>query len=306
MSAMQEKPTFPPPPAAEHCYRHPDEETRVHCTRCGRPICPKCMIPAPVGHQCPECVDEARREFRAGPGKALRWSGVSVTKAIMAVTVAAFVAEVAASGSNALMNGPDGLKMIQIGAEYAPNIAAKGEYWRLVTPMFLHFGIFHLALNMYALYLFGPLVEQSFGSRRMLLLYFITGVAGNVAEFVLASPHSVGAGASGAVFGLFGAVLAYGYRRRNTRIGRMQMQWVMQILLLNVFLTFVIPGIGYLAHLGGLVTGVGLAALLDVRELEPQDRWLRYAGVVVVVAALAILTLVHTSSVRDQLAPFVI
>jgi membrane associated rhomboid family serine protease len=204
------------------------------------------------------------------------------------------------------MSGPDGLKMIQIGAEYAPNLAAKGEYWRLVTPMFLHFGILHLALNMYALYLFGPLVERSFGSRRMLLLYFVAGVAGNVAEFVLASPHSVGAGASGAVFGLFGAVLAYGYRRRNTRIGRMQMQWVLQILLLNVFLTFVIPGIGYLAHLGGLVTGVALAALLDVRELEPEARRIRYGGVVAVVAALAILTLVHASSVRDQLAPFVI
>ncbi|HKN81461.1 MAG TPA: hypothetical protein VJZ98_09005, partial [Actinomycetota bacterium] len=87
----------PPAPTIEVCYRHPDVQTRVHCTRCERPICPDCMIPAPVGFQCPECVAEARRDFRRGPGRPLR-GGVSVTKALLVAIAIPFVIEIVVGG----------------------------------------------------------------------------------------------------------------------------------------------------------------------------------------------------------------
>ncbi len=298
---MQPDPMMPAPPGVEYCYRHPAEETRVHCTRCGKPICPQCMIPAPVGHQCPDCVAEARREFRAGPGKKLRFYNVSFTKVILGITVAAFVAEMAASGGGDLIGGPGVEKMIEVGGMFPPSLAINHEYWRLITPIFLHYGLLHIAFNMYALYLFGPVVSSNFGAKKMLLIYLLAGIGGNVAEFVLGSPFAVGAGASGSIFGLFGAVLAYGYMHRNTRMGRAQVQWVVQILVMNLFLTFAIPNIGYLAHLGGLASGAALAFLLDTRNLDPNQKLIRYAGVAALILVMGALTLSHSASLHDQI-----
>src|SRR5437763_441686 len=104
-------PTLPAPPTTERCYRHPDRETLVHCTRCTRPICPECMIPAPVGHHCPECVAEARREFRQGPGRRMAFRGASVTRATILVLAVAFVVEMVASGSSQVFLGPSPLQM---------------------------------------------------------------------------------------------------------------------------------------------------------------------------------------------------
>src|SRR3989475_3752676 len=104
----------------ETCYRHPGEVTGVHCTRCGRPICPRCMIPAPVGHQCPECVGQARREFQASSAargvRSLR--GASATKAILVTLIAVFVVEVAQAGGNSLIVGPPLKTLFRMGALY--------------------------------------------------------------------------------------------------------------------------------------------------------------------------------------------
>jgi membrane associated rhomboid family serine protease len=254
---------LPAPPEAERCYRHPDRETLVHCTRCGRPICPECMIPAPVGHHCPECVAEAKREFRQGAGRRIAIRGLSVTRAIMAITIAA------------------------------------GEWWRLFSPMLLHIGLLHLALNMYALYLFGPQVERDFGKTTLIVIYLVAGFAGNVAEYAFGPVISVGAGASGAIFGLLGAFLAYYYRRRHTAVGRFNVQWVWQILILNVVLTFAISGIGYLAHLGGFVAGIALGTAFDRGSI--RQRSLPWAATVALVVLGIALVMWKTPQITSQL-----
>src|SRR5688500_2379830 len=137
----EQLPAPPPTAAIEVCYRHPKEQTRVHCTRCGRPICPDCMIPAPVGYQCPECVEQARR---------LR-GGVSATKVLLAAIVGMFVVEVLVGGTRGRFSAPSGDRLIDLGA-MQPLLIADGQYWRLFTAMFLHAGLLHILFNAYALY----------------------------------------------------------------------------------------------------------------------------------------------------------
>ncbi|MGH2766725.1 MAG: rhomboid family intramembrane serine protease, partial [Actinomycetota bacterium] len=138
----------------ETCYRHPDRETRVHCTRCGRPICPDCMTPAPVGHHCPTCVAEARRGVRAVRPRMPRPR--SATTAILAINVAVF-------GLDLVLRVAAGGGLFEPGA-MVPALVARGEWWRLLTAMFLHVGVLHVALNSFGLYIFGSLVEGSLGS----------------------------------------------------------------------------------------------------------------------------------------------
>jgi membrane associated rhomboid family serine protease len=289
---------LPAPPEAERCYRHPDRETLVHCTRCGRPICPECMIPAPVGHHCPECVAEAKREFRQGAGRRIAIRGLSVTRAIMAITIVAFIVEVSLAGAGSLMAGPSPQKLVDLGGAFPPAIAS-GEWWRLFSPMLLHIGLLHLALNMYALYLFGPQVERDFGKTTLIVIYLVAGFAGNVAEYAFGPVISVGAGASGAIFGLLGAFLAYYYRRRHTAVGRFNVQWVWQILILNVVLTFAISGIGYLAHLGGFVAGIALGAAFDRGSI--RQRSLPWAATVALVVLGIALVMWKTPQIKSQL-----
>ena len=258
---MQPDPSLPAPPGVEHCYRHPGEETRVHCTRCGRPICPQCMIPAPVGYQCPDCVAEARREFKAGPGKRLRWMGLSPTRILIGVLVLIYVLAASASGPGRLMNGPTPSQMSRFGGADPLRIAFFAQYWRFITSMFLHYGLLHLAFNCYALWLLGTHAERDFGPWRFIVVYLVTGIAGGAASYAFGL--GVGAGASGAIFGVMGAFLAFNYARRNTRIARMNVQWVWQILILNAFIAFGVSTIDWHAHAGGFVAGVLIGSLLD-------------------------------------------
>ena len=145
----------------EHCYRHPGEETRIHCSRCNRLICPACMIPAPVGHHCPECVAEAKRAFRLGPGRRARSiAGISATRLLLTVLIGVFVVEVVVSRGDALVFSFTSITrrfdhtLVQMGA-LVPGLVARGQWWRLFTAMFLHIGVLHLAMNCYALWLFG-------------------------------------------------------------------------------------------------------------------------------------------------------
>jgi membrane associated rhomboid family serine protease len=257
------------------------------------------MTPAPVGHHCPTCVAEARAEFRRGAGRRMRVRGLSMTRAIMVVTIAAFIWEVAVAGSSSLVTGPNGAQMIDLGAAFPPLIA-NGQYWRLITPMFLHYGLIHLGLNMYALYLFGHEVERVYGRIAFLFLYALTGIGGNVASYVFGAVISVGAGASGAVFGMLGAFLAYNYRRRHTAIGAMNVNWVGQILVLNIALTLWISAIDWRAHLGGFVTGIAMGALLDGIGPVRQQRAIRLAGFVAIVAIPVIATIARTDAIRTE------
>jgi membrane associated rhomboid family serine protease len=232
--------------AEETCYRHPDRETRVHCTRCGRPICPDCMTQAPVGHHCPTCVAEGRRGVRRF--RPLVPRPRSATTAILAINVLAF-------GLDLVLGLAGGRGLLEPGA-MVPFLVARGEWWRLVTAMFLHVGVLHLALNSFGLYIFGSLVEQTLGTARMVTLYLVTGFCASAVSFAFGPPAVAAVGASGAVFGMLGVWLAYNLRRRSLSMARANVQWALMLIGINLVFGLSVPGIDNLAHIGGLVAGV--------------------------------------------------
>ncbi|WP_203915485.1 rhomboid family intramembrane serine protease [Rhizocola hellebori] len=264
-------------PSVPTCYRHPGRETYIRCTRCDRPICPDCMVVASVGHQCPECVAEGKRTQRQAlthfGGSAAGVHGY-VTKALMALNVAVFLLVLVMTKGRALTGGITDLhiwgavngsglveandgSLIPIGYGGVDG----GEYYRLVTAMFLHYGIIHLALNMYALWVLGRSLEAALGPIRFGALYLLAGLGGNVACDLFA-PDTLSAGASTAIYGLFSA-----YFLILRRLGR-DASAVIPIIVINVVLTFTIPGISIAGHLGGLVTGAIVGAGLAYAPRE--------------------------------------
>jgi membrane associated rhomboid family serine protease len=270
---MDPQPLPPPPALDERCYRHPTVPTAVHCTRCDRPICPECMIPAPVGHQCPECVRSARQEFRrparqvaTGPTR-----GFSLTNALLLVLVAVYGVSVAVGGAGSLLVGPDAKTLIDLGASIGlariPGEGlvgiALGQEWRLFTAMFLHAGLIHLAMNGYVLYIFGNVIEQEIGRSRFLVAYVVTGLVASAASYAFGSPNVPSVGASGAIYGLFGVFLAYNWRRRELAFYAARVRTATTLIVINLVFTFSIRGIDWRAHVGGLVAGVIMGLAVD-------------------------------------------
>ncbi len=281
--------------ALETCYRHPSVVTGVHCTRCGRPICPDCMNPAPVGYQCPRCLAEARGG-RARATLRPRVRGPrSVTTIVMVVNVAMFVVEVVLGGNASLFAGPNAQTLFDLGALFPPKVAA-GQYWRLLTPMLLHASLLHIALNSYALYLFGYLIEGVFGWARFLAIYVVSGFLASVASFVFGSPGSLGVGASGAIFGLLGAWVAYNFRRRGTAFADANLQSAMLIIAINLFLGFSIAQIDNFAHIGGLVAGAAAGGLAEGFGPTSLRSLIRVGGFAVLVAVGIALTAYRVSA----------
>jgi membrane associated rhomboid family serine protease len=261
------------------------------------------MIPAPVGHQCPECVEEARRQFRSSPaGRAqtrLRQpGGLSVTRAILVILFAAYFVEVFAGGPNSIIGGPNGQTLLSLGAMWPPAIAA-GQWWRLFTATLLHAGILHIGLNAWALWIFGSLVENTFGRRKFLLIYVVTAFLGSAASYAFGPVNELGVGASGAIVGLFGAFIAYNVRRRHLASAMGNLRWAATIILLNVLIGFGFPGVDWRAHLGGLVSGAVVGAALD----DSLPRQYRTAIAVGTTAAVVLLGVVLVMWRTSQLAP---
>lgn len=173
------------------------------------------------------------------------------TYIFLGINVLVFLAMTVSGGSE------NALVLIRFGAKYNPLVAA-GEYWRLLSAGFVHIGIIHLAFNSYALYSFGMGIEQRYGAFRFPALYLLSALAGNVASFL--GPSTLSAGASGAIFGLVGASIAYFlvYRNRFGQWGRQQLRSVLTVAALNLFLGATIPGIDNRAHIGGLLAGLAL------------------------------------------------
>jgi membrane associated rhomboid family serine protease len=302
MSAMAEDHLpFPPAPTIEVCYRHPDVQTRVHCTRCDRPICPDCMIPAPVGHQCPECVEQARRDFRSGPGRALR-GGVSATNALLVAIAIPFVIEVILGGPQALFN-PSAEILFDMGA-MQPIAVADGQFWRLFTAMFLHVGLLHVALNAYFFWLFGRMVEASFGRTWMVLIYVVAGFLASVASYAFGPVTSLAVGASGAISGVFGAFIAYNYRRRQHAMNAANLRLALTVIVLNAVIAVAYREIDWRAHVGGLVAGFALGYLADSSGPARQRAVVRFAGVATLVAIGIALVLWRTTEIRTAFAQF--
>lgn len=242
-------------PALPHCYRHPHREALVRCTRCDRPICPECMREASVGFHCPDDVAIARRGQRtprSPVGAVLRDSPPLVTAAILALNVAAYLCTGLKSTRG--LNSPDASALFQDWQLQPFAVHQDGSYYRLVTSAFLHVNLLHVATNMVTLVIIGPLLERTVGRWRLAALYTLSLLGGSAAIYVFGSPAVPVVGASGALFGLFGACLVM-----VRRLG-LDLQWLAGIIVLNFVFTFSVPGISKLGHLGGFATGA-LAAL---------------------------------------------
>ena len=251
----------------QRCYRHPDRETRLACSECGRPICYECMTPAPVGQRCPEHSGRpqglqkvTRVAERAARGD--RWSVGLVTRTLIAINVLVYAAELLAGGT---INGTGNWiyehgALVRSACCYADGSqagVANGEWWRLVTSMFLHYGPFHLAVNMFALYLFGTPLEHILGRWRFALLYVVSGIAGSAGALVV-TPDALTAGASGAIFGVLGALFVLERTGTISTGGQLLM-----IIILNLVITFSVGGISIGGHVGGLIGGMAAMVLLQ-------------------------------------------
>lgn len=271
------------------CYRHPDRDTGISCTRCERPICPECMISASVGFQCPECV-------RAGSGTGHRPAANAprtvaggvvaadphlVTKILIGINAAVFLVGLLA---------PALVVRLELLGRYVDYLGgpvqgvSTGEYYRLLTSVFLHAEWWHIAGNMLGLWVIGGPLEAALGRARYLAVYLLSGLGGSALVYLLTEPNTPTLGASGAVFGLLGATVVLARRLRY------EMRPVIVMVVLMLVLTFVPFGgtlnVSWQAHVGGLVTG----ALVAVGLLTPtaaRNRALVQWGTCAVVFLLA-------------------
>lgn len=236
------------------CARHPDRPTRLQCTRCERPACPDCLREASVGYQCVDCVSEGARStprWRTVAG-ATRVGRPVVVPILIAINVAIFVLTVVAAGS--VSDNYDSALFEQ--TWLVPALVADGEWWRLLTSGFLHFGLLHLAFNMFAMWVIGREVETVLGRWRLLAVYLVSLLGGSAAVMAFSDAGTAVAGASGAVFGLMGALAVLLHRLK------MPAGQAIGLIVINVVISVALPGISLTAHLGGLVVGAATTAAL--------------------------------------------
>jgi membrane associated rhomboid family serine protease len=305
---MTQVPPPVPQPLAPVCYRHPKRETYVRCSRCDRPICPDCMNEAAVGHQCPECVAAGRRSQRSARtafGGTLAGAKGNVTTALIGINVFVMIVAIVTGGAGALFGGRGfgGLlggitplhfwgSMVSVPTTYAncetcPIIAvvdgvAGGDYYRLITSVFLHYGLVHLLMNMWALWVLGRDLEAHFGRVRFLTLYLLSGLGGSVAVYLFSDESGLTAGASGAIFGLFAAQFVVLKRLRKDTSA------LIPILIINAVISFV-PGISFFGHLGGAVAGAMVGAAFAYAPRGQRTRLQVLAGIGMVVLFLALI-----------------
>ena len=294
------------------CYRHPGRESHIRCQRCDRPICPECMRDAAVGFQCVECIKQGSKETRSGRTAygGLRPTDASTTSiALIAVNVGVWIAILVTGGFDGtlfdwLALRPNGLCLVgsqaydpsslscDLGGRLLPGVA-DGAYWQVVTSMFTHVAVWHIAFNMMALWVLGPQLELAVGRVRFLALYFLSGLSGS-ALVLWAGPQYGGThGASGAIFGLMGALLVLAFKVGGDVRG--VLTWVGINALITVFF---VNNISWQGHLGGFVGGLACAAVIVYAPRGPQRTQFQLAGL----AGIAILVLVAITTRTVMLA----
>ena len=273
------------------CYRHTDRETWIKCQRCERPICPDCMNSASVGFHCPNCVKEANRGSRQTrtPYGGQRVADPRITSFVLIGINAVVWLLIQVTGGRTselvykLMLIPDfaARPLPGGGAELAPGVA-QGSWWQIVTSMFAHVEPWHIGLNMLALYFLGPMLENVLGRPRFLALYLVSGIAGSAAVMLLSDPNTPTLGASGAIFGLVGAVAVV-----VLKVGG-QVQAVLFFVGLQLVFTFTVPGISWEGHIGGLIGGtlVGVAMVHAPKQHRAAWQWASTGLVLAVSLAL--------------------
>jgi membrane associated rhomboid family serine protease len=272
---------LPTPPPAPTCPRHPQREAWRACTRCGRTWCNDCLIPAAIGSHCVECVKAAQPPVKERMRRTMAVQSFPVTKALLITNLIVFVLVVALD-SSAMNGGISGIDSPYYDLALARFFIDKGEMWRLITSGFIHFGIMHIAFNSLALWNLGQMMEPLLGSKRFAMLYFASLLAGSAGVLIIDQGGLTG-GASGAVFGLFGAAaVALRHRGINpfqTSIGTM--------LLINLVLTFTFRNISIGGHLGGLVGGVICGLVLGAPKWKRVSNHIAW-GVPVIVMLVSV------------------
>jgi membrane associated rhomboid family serine protease len=256
------------------CYRHPDRETGLSCSECGRPICTDCATFAPVGLRCPEHSGKPVGVARvAAPVRrlAIDPSAAVVTKTLIGLNVSAYLIQVSQSNTSG-----GGGWLWNHGFLYGPFVD-QGDWWRLVTSAFLHYTVLHIAFNMLALWWFGRALESALGPFRFGLLYFVSALAGS-AGALIDQPLAPTVGASGAIFGIFGAAFVLERQKHYVFGGS-----ALTIIVLNLVISFAIPNIAIGGHIGGLIGG---GAVMFVLYHLRRERVLAYA----LVAGIGVLS----------------
>jgi membrane associated rhomboid family serine protease len=234
------------------CYRHPGRPTYVSCVRCGRPACPDCLRPAAVGHQCVDCIRSGGNRVARGRFGGRVTTDAKVTWTLVALNIACYLVEIAYP--NVINDGE------MLGRWGPVNGVADGQWYRLITSAFLHeplgsgLGILHIAFNMWALIIVGPPLERVLGRLRFLAVYLVSALGGSVLFYLIAPVGAPAIGASGAIFGLFGA---YFVMARRLRVDARQ---IVFLIVLNLAIGFWASGIAWQAHVGGLIAGSALTA----------------------------------------------
>lgn len=273
------------PSGSPVCYRHPDRATALSCTRCGRPACPDCLRSAAVGHQCVDCVQAGAASVppaRTAAGAVLRDGAPVVTYALIAANVAVYVLQMSS-------------KALQYKLSLFPIAVAGGQYHRLLTSAFMHYGIVHILFNMYALYVLGPPLERHLGRLRFAALYLLSALGGSVVVYLFSPLNAATAGASGAIFGLFGATLVAA-RRLN-----LDVRSLVVLIVINLVITFTVPGISWQGHIGGLLTGA-LAAAVYVYAPRGQRTLIQAGFSIGLVALFGVLISWRTNEILDLAA----
>ncbi|WP_246081722.1 rhomboid family intramembrane serine protease [Nocardioides litoris] len=292
-----------PAPGAMVCYRHAGREAGIRCQRCDRPICTDCMRDAAVGFQCPSCVNEGARATRQGVATygGRRSANPALTSyVIIGLNVAVWLAILATGGRTSrlvdqLAISPVGgcftrtgfteLPSSVCGSFYLPGVA-DGAYWQLVTNGFTHVQVWHIAANMFSLYILGPQVEAALGRARFLAVYALALLTGSATVYWLTGPGSLTLGASGAIFGLFGAIAVLVHK-----VGA-DLRSIAGLLAVNVLITFALPNISWQGHLGGLVGGAAVTAVIVYAPRGTRRslaQWSAIGGVTALVALAVIL-----------------
>jgi membrane associated rhomboid family serine protease len=277
-----------------HCYRHPNREALVRCTRCDRPICPDCMRPASVGFHCPDDVGLAKKTVRAprtSVGARLLQSPPYVTWGLIALNLIVYLVTASQSVKGITQPGDASSKLFFDWQLFAPAIH-DGQYYRLLTSAFLHVSLLHIGSNMLALFIIGPPLERLLGPWRFAVVYLLGALGGSAAVYAWGQVNTPEVGASGAIFGLFAAALVL-----VRKLG-LDPQWLIGIIVLNFVFTFSIHNISKLGHIGGFVAG-GLAALAIAGLPQSRTRLrlqAQVSGLAAVAAVVVVTVLVRTST----------
>lgn len=279
------------------CYRHGDRESHIRCQRCERPICPDCMNPAAVGFQCPECVNEGARSTRAGRtayGGKRSADPTLTSKVLIGLNAAVFLLVTATGGAGGAwlyrlaLLPVSGTAIVDGRPERFLGVA-DGAVWQLLTSAFTHLDLWHIGFNMLALWILGPQLESVLGRSRFLSVYLLSALAGSALVYWLSGPQTPTIGASGALFGLMGALVVVA-RKVGGNVSSLGLWIGLNFLITVLGRAF----ISWQGHLGGFLGGVVVAVILVHAPRQARSRW-QLAGLVAVGVVLLLAILARTA-----------